>query len=353
MKASDLTTGVPAQGLRTATRWSLAALEHLAPPLRFAPDELHEVPTDDGNAVALGRYHPRGPRRFAEPVVLAHSLGINRFDLDFDERLSVARGLARRGFEAWVLETRGHGLCGSPAGSSFDVEVLHDVTAALRAVRATGAERVLWVGHSRGGLLALAHLGRFPEAPIAAVVTLGAPTTFSSPGVRRFLELLGPLLRLDALPLVWPARLAVPWGLPPWPVGPYLLNRDNVEARVIRQALAWAMVDVPGGLARQLARWVERDVFDGDDGFDYRARLVAVAAPLLTIAGAADLLVPPADAHAATARVRGPVEQVTVGVEQGFSADYGHGDLVLGRRAPEEVLPLVVDFLARHATSRR
>jgi pimeloyl-ACP methyl ester carboxylesterase len=337
--------------MRPARWWKELATHLTPPPLAFEPDELQRVTTDDGNAVALGRYHPRGPRRFAEPVVLAHSLGTNCFDLDFDERYSLARALARRGFEAWVLESRGHGLEGVATGSTFDVEVEYDVTATLRAVRSAGAQKVLWVGHSRGGLLALAHLTRHPEAPLQAIVTLGAPTTFTSPGVRRFVRALGPLLRLETLPLAWPARVAVPWGLPPAPVGPYLLNADNVEPVVIRQALAYAMVDVAGGVARQFARWVLGDVFDGEDGFDYRAHLGAVRQPLLTVAGAVDRLVPPRDAHAAAARVSGPTQQVTMGRSEGFSADYGHGDLVLGRRAPDELVPLVCDFLARWATA--
>ena len=58
----------------------------LPPPLVFAPDQLFRVGTDDGSAIALGRYHPRGEARFVEPVILGHSLGTNRFNLDFDER---------------------------------------------------------------------------------------------------------------------------------------------------------------------------------------------------------------------------------------------------------------------------
>src|SRR5689334_4166748 len=80
--------------------------------LQFQPDELYRSPTDDGSAIALGRYLPRERRRFQQPVVLCHGLGANRFALDFDERHSLARYLARRGFETWVLELRGRGLAG-------------------------------------------------------------------------------------------------------------------------------------------------------------------------------------------------------------------------------------------------
>ncbi len=320
--------------------------------LQFRPDQLYRVQTDDGSAIALGRYLPRGIRRFREPVVLAHGLGTNRFGLDFDERYSVARGLARRGFEAWVLELRGHGLAGSPVGSSFDVEATHDVTAALRAVCSTGAEQVLWVGHSRGGLLAYAHLGRFPSAPIRALVALGSPLSWdTSVGLKAFVSLAQPFLNLDVVPVGTFAKSLAPVGLPPNPVGKYLARAENMEPDVIRRAVAHVSADVPGGVARQFARWVTTGAFDGNDGFDYRKALAAVKVPVLAFAGAADLLATPADVHRAAGLVGGLVECVTAGRSSGFGDDYGHGDLALGRHAPDEVVPRIAAFLARHATA--
>ncbi len=319
----------------------------MPPALRFAPDELYRVPTEDGSAVAMGRYRPRG-ESLGRSVLLVHSLGTNRFNLDFDERYSVARALARRGFEAWVLELRGHGLAGSAQGSSFDVEAIHDVRAALQTITSTGATWVGWVGHSRGGLLAYAHLARFPHAPIAAVVTLGAPLRFeASVGLSRFVAAVAPVLHLPTIPLRVLAKAAVPLGLPPDPLGKYFARAENLEPMVMRQAIAHVAADIPGGVARAFARWVRTGAFDGDDGFDYRAGLAACTVPMLAIAGAADWLVPPASAHALAGLTAGPVTCVTVGTASGFSDDYGHGDLVLGRRAPDEVMPLVADFLAR------
>lgn len=318
----------------------------LPPPLTFRPDELYRVPTRDGSAIALGRYFPRGERLARPPVVLAHSLAINRFNLDFDERYSVARILARRGFEAWVLELRGHGLGGSADGASFDTEATYDVEAALAAVRSTGAAQVSWLGHSRGGLLAYAHLARNPAAPIAAVVTLGSPVTFRhQPELRRFVSKLGPALRLPVVPLGLASVLG-PVGLPPTPLGPYLLRAENVDRTVLQQALAHAVTNIAGGVARQFARWVLEDRFDGDDGFDYRAGMKAVATPALVIAGAQDKLSPPSAAHEAAKLLGGPVTTVTAGREFGFTTDYGHGDLVLGRGAPEEIASRAADFLA-------
>ncbi len=325
----------------------------LPPPLVFAPDQLFRVATDDGSAIALGRYHPRGPARFVEPVMLGHSLGTNRFNLDFDERSSLARFLARRGFEAWVLEVRGHGLGGSASGSTFDLEATFDLTAALRAVVSTGPAQVLFVGHSRGGLLPLAHLARQPAAPLKGIVALGSPFTFThQPTVTRFVKLVEPLLKFPVAPLSLAARAAIPMGLPPEPIGQYLLNRENVDDEVVRQALRSLVCDVPRGVLEQFVRWVTTGRFDGEDGFDYLAHLDAVKVPVLLVAGERDLLAPPPAAHLAARHLGGPVTTLTVGRAFGFSYDAGHGDLVLARRAPIELFPRIAEFLEAIATRR-
>lgn len=317
--------------------------------LEWNPDEVYRVPTADGAAILLGRWRPRSEPS-GLPVILAHGLGANRFDLDFDDTLSVARHLARQGREAWVLELRGRGLAGKTADATFDAQAEHDVAAALGAVLATGPKAVAWVGHSKGGLLALAHLARHPDAPIRALVTLGTPFSFAGqPGLARFLGVVSPALTLKVLPLKAPARLASAWGLPPVPFGDWLLNRENVEPKVIQQALANLAEDVLGGVARQFHRWVTTGSFDANDGFDYRAALANVKVPLLAFAGSKDLLAPP-DSVAAIAKSHGgPVELVVLSKANGFQADYGHGDLTIGRHAPVEVYPRIVEFLDRHA----
>lgn len=322
------------------------------PSLHFKPDELYRVPTADGSAIALGRYHPRGERKFDEAVLLAHSLGTNRFNLDFDERYSFARGLARRGFETWVLELRGHGLAGSSDGATFDTEAEFDVRAALNAVHSATQAKVFWVGHSRGGLLAYAHLARNPEAPIAAIANLASPVSFESqPGVQRLVSALGPALRVPMVPLRLMAR-SWPLGLPPDPFGKYFLRVENVDPVVIRQVFTHVAADIAGGVARQFARWVRSGKFDGEDGLDYRVAMKAIEVPVLSIAGAADFLSPAVAAHRVAELVSGPVEVVTAGTASGFAVDYGHGDLVLGRTAPDEMVPRIAEFFARFANVR-
>jgi predicted alpha/beta hydrolase len=326
-------------------------LPHARLELQWKPDDVYRVTTADGATIALGRYNPRGPRRFAEGVVLAHGVAANRFDLDFDARYSLAQLLARRGFETWVLELRGRGVAGKPIDANFDEEAEHDVGAALKTVLSTGSPQVLWVGHSKGGLLAYAHLAKNPQAPIKAIAALGTPATFPEHKmVNAFLEYVQPFLSLTSIPLRLPAMAGAPIGLPPGPIAGYLANADNMDPLVVRQAIYNVTANIPGGVARQFARWVRHNRFDSEDGFDYRKGMKAIRAPMLLVAGEKDLLAPVSSVRAAIDFTGGPTEFLRLNKQNGFSADYGHGDLMLGRNAPDEVFPRVAEFLEKHAS---
>jgi pimeloyl-ACP methyl ester carboxylesterase len=319
--------------------------------LHFKPDELYRVPTDDGANIALGRYHPRGERRYAEPVILCHGLGANRFHLDFNEQYSLARSLARAGFESWVLELRGRGLAGPCGETTFDDQAEHDVRTAIRTVLSTGSKEVLWVGHSKGGLTLLAHLALNPQAPVRAAALLGAPFTFAvQPGLRTFIQRIEPLLRLKSIPTARVAALAV-LGAPPGPISRYMMLASNMEPQVVKQAIANVPADILGGVGRQFARWIATNAFTNHDGtFDYRVPLAQVRIPMLLLAGNKDLLAPPMAVARAKEHLGGPVKLIVAGRSHGFAEDYGHADLVLGRRSPDEIFPLIEAFLSAHAS---
>lgn len=317
----------------------------------FRPDSLDRVRTDDGEFIALARYVPRGERRFREPVVLCHGPGANRFTFDLHERYSLARKLAAHGFEAWILELRGRGAAGKAEKTSFDLQARHDVGATLRSLTALGAPGVLWVGHSKGGMLALAHLGMNPTAPIKAVVTLGSPTTFAPQrGLKAFARVVKPLLDAPKVPVQDLARLSLFVPPPDWFMH-YLVYSENLEPEIRKLALVNVGADVSGAVARQFFRWVTHGRWDSEDGrIDYEQNLANVRVPALLIAGPQDLLAPPTSVAHGLTRLAGPAELLIAGRESGFEDDYGHGDLVLGRNAPDELHPRILRFLEAHAT---
>jgi pimeloyl-ACP methyl ester carboxylesterase len=314
-------------------------------------DELLRARTDDGWELALGRRVPRGPRR-GPPVLLLHGLAVNRLFLGFGRGPhSLAGVLAAAGFDCFALDLRGHGGSrpgpGAPRDWTFDDYVRRDLPAALDAVRAaTGAPRALLLGHSQGALLALAAAALHADR-VAGVVAIAGPVWFApGPRLRRFERLAFRLRRVTRLL----ARELAPFaGLAHPAAAQAPMATRNVDAALLRRMLANAVENVATGVARQFRWWIRQDLFRSLDGRDdYRTLLGAGRQPALFVAGAIDELAPPEVVRRARDAWGGEAAFACAARAQGLSADYGHGDLVFGRRAPEEVYPLIRDWLARH-----
>lgn len=342
---------------------NLRALGRLS--LTFAPDELHWARTPDGWELPLGRYLPRGERVAREPVILCHGMGANRFNLDLNERYSLARYLAQRGFETWVVELRGCGITRRPANGRqyahcFDDEVAQDVPALIGMVKeVSGSERVLWVGHSKGGMVMYAWCGLAPRTDIAGVVAIGSPMRVA-PLIHP--ALLGTLTRFENIPLLEavylssPVRALAPLGSTGILRLRYMAMSENMEPEITGFAMANLIGNVSRKTLRQFSRWRTTGRFTNWDGtVDYGEGLATSPVPFLLIAGGADILVPAVSVEAArdamiTARGLDRVEYVLASKTSGWSCDYGHGDLVLGRKAPEEIFPRVETWLRERAT---
>ncbi|HCF58024.1 MAG TPA: hypothetical protein DFS52_08535, partial [Myxococcales bacterium] len=149
--------------------------------------ELFDATTADGWRLGIIRYRPERPRGL--PVLLCHGVFNNGRILDIDAEHSLARWLASRGRDTYLLNLRGTRYSDQPdpqAGRSLrysaDTYVLQDMPAAIEAIRRrTGAPKVDLVGHSMGGHLAYIYVAERPE-DVNAVVTLGASAHFHGVG---------------------------------------------------------------------------------------------------------------------------------------------------------------------------
>ncbi len=328
---------------------------------RHAPDERHYVRTVDGWTIALARIRGAGP-----PVLCCPGLACNGRLFDLDERHSFARYLAGRGFDVWMLDPRGTGeserprLGGRGWRFGFDEYVRQDAAAAVGYVtRATGHARVLWVGHSMGGLIGL-HLGaRFPEGrAIGALCMLGSPLDFSKhrQDVGPFIHLLDwtlrgwPVVRLGRL-----CRLVIP--LAGWVRGliePLFHNPKNIPVPVLRRFLATVIEDVPRKLLDQFADAVFRQRgFDGGPAEAERATLERFDRPVVSFAGAWDRIASP-HACSVDSRIVSSLDCSAhiVGRDDGSAAEIGHMDLLIGETAPALVYPRIADWLLARAATR-
>lgn len=329
--------------------------------------EQHLIPLPtSGHHAVLVHHPPVGSARRAPPVIVCHGMGVNMLCMDaLDDgrgsfRLSLVRALATAGFDVWALELRGRRQATVPRRATWTVddEVREDLPAAIAAVlERSHASEVWWVGHSKGTLVQFLFqaTGHPLASRVTALVGIGSPGTVR-PQRRLLRFVVWPLRALMAvigdIPLRRLMILLTPLaGLARFFGGPFdTLVREN-DPRSLALLFASVFADVNRGVLRQMLRWVAHP--DGalvsmsgeryDDHFD-RIRM-----PLLLLAGAADHLVPPASVEYVRDRAASTdVTYQVVGEASGASHDYGHGDLVLGARAAEDVFAPVIRWLIAH-----
>ncbi len=314
--------------------------------------------TRDGWSIAVWNYAGSGRKT---PVLLVHGLGSNRHDLDApDERYSLARYLHQDGFDVWMVELRGagasnHRLKKALRGFSIDDYILHDLPAAQRLIAdETGVESVHWIGHSLGGTLAYPLIATNQER-IRSAVTLGAPTMKRAD--HRKLEFTLPVViaALKLVPYWWGYKRIAQLGSYAMNLSGPLLAKvfftlDNCELDHLGPIGRCAIDDVPSGVTLQMLDWYrERRMTTHYGTLDPVEALERTRTPLMVVCGSKDRLTPLEDVRVAYDRSGAESKELLVcGREQGFSADYGHIDLVFGRRAREEVFPRLRDWLRKH-----
>lgn len=325
------------------------------------PDELHFVQTGDNLRIVLHRYHPAGGNKHGEPVFLCHGLGANKYNLDMDERYSLARYLSRNGYDCWVISLRGaeswstaH-LTGTIDWQfNFDTFVEKDLLSAIDyIIERTGKRAIHWVGHSMGGMLLYAYVIHWGGEKIKSGITLGSPVRFKSADrhVKLLLNTDIFLRNFRKIPLHILARLSAPFtGIFKSRIISHQMNPENVDFRYIRRAQFNAVTPLSTHLLKQFKDWLENDEFRTfDKSLSYKENLDKINIPVFVIAGKKDKMALIEDVKYAYEKISSKDKKyIELSRENGFSADYGHIDMVFGKRAPEEIFPVILDWFEKH-----
>ncbi|MFB6347454.1 MAG: hypothetical protein ABEK50_17170, partial [bacterium] len=227
-----------------------------------------------------------------------------------------------------------------------------------------------WVGHSMGGMLYYAVAGAVGYSDkIDRAVSAGGPfhgkrsggpsrenvnyplgadsggyATVFVPGLE--------LLRRLRLPYPVMSRLGALFypvlkKLVPRQILQIMINPDNISWNHILKAAVRAPERLEASVLEQFLDWgLNRYWVDDSGEYDYREGVSDIDVPTLLIAGSADNMVPVHNQESGLEQLgTSEKELLVVGKEQGYAADYSHADMLYGPEAPDEIFPLISDWL--------
>jgi pimeloyl-ACP methyl ester carboxylesterase len=304
------------------------------------------------------------------PVILCHGLGLNAtFWTLTDNHLPFQ--LTANGYDVFVFDLRGSGENAPPGWRdrfnrfarqtpllelgerewNIDDLVMQDVPAILDYVaQETGQDRVNWVGHSLGGMMMFPYLelSQHPER-IANFVGMGATIIQANTPQTRMLRATKGLRGL--LNVVSTGRIGRPLMYFRFPglenIDRFYYTSENVDKETISRFYGYTLEDPGPGALKQLAPYLRSGhLLSAFGEVDYSAHLGDVVAPTLMIASDSDLISDVPSTELTFEQLGSPDKTlVRLGKRHGNVAEYGHCDLVWSRHAPDEVFPIIIQWL--------
>lgn len=317
--------------------------------------------TRRGRRLAIHRYAPLNSPD-GDPVILCHGIACNRYIFDLNPAPSLAEFLRSRGHDVWVAELEGSGLSSKPGifrsdcemGWGFDDHLEDNMDAIISHVTSqTGRTSAHWIGHSMGGMLIEAYLARNNSHAVSSAIAIASPVDFSRINTNS-LKLglrFGKVLRLIPFnPLIPVMKCLMPVGKMSPRALSVFFSMDNIEWSVARKLVAVGVEFLSSSvLWLDMARFMDEGKFQDRAGRSYLDGIDQSKTPILVLAGTKDNMAPKDSVMAVTnCRTENQVtECVVFGKESGCLEEYGHTDLLIGKRVEKEVFPVIHNWLER------
>lgn len=345
--------------------------------------DLYTVETEDGWTLVAHRYRGAGRGRSGGmPVILCHGLSYNALFWDLDPACSLPLYLSELGYDVWSVNLRGCGLSQkwvwkldsaptmvvggairkitggkvAPTGYAtvnpkyadwtMDDHIQYDVPAFVRLVRQnTGALEVAWVGHSMGGIIALANLTRYENPGIGRLVTVGSQ--FTMPSGQLFIEFAVEAMKTRQRELQGGVDKKVLAEATKKSVNNMFFKERHTPPKVY-EALTTYANDFPAiSLLKQYMLLAQTgELWDANQGYNYARNAAEMKVPVLVSCGEQDQLAGPACQRFLYDHLGSAEKKLVVfGRSQGFSALPGHNDTLVGETSRREIYPVIERFL--------
>ncbi len=309
----------------------------------------------DGVELCLRRYQNKNSNAKPEAVILCHGIGANGNMFDLPGQRGLAVELVGAGCDVWVPDLRGCGLSGNTAPGagmsawSVDDYVRQDVPAILAEVRrASGAKKVVWVGHNLGACIALIHAAAHPEDKGIAIVSVGASMEAASPFAPVLADeearerLIRPPLRFSYVAGEGAVRVPKGWDA-------LFFNPAHVPSETVALMARQAGEPASPRVAEQFLAMLRGGQLRSADGkVDYAGEMGRVKCPTLFLCGKADNLAEPGLVRRLYQTVSSEDKTFRLFcLTNGDGADFGNADLLVGPRAPIDVFPTIVKWVEK------
>ncbi len=352
--------------------------------------KVYSTKTDDGWMLSLNRYTSKDPAVKAKAaVILCHGFNINNKFWDLDKTCSLARYLARNGYDVWAPSLRGSGLSSKPLIAdvrnliklelvnipqtlmrapldltkfdwTVDDHIYKDIPAIISLVKEkSGFKKVYWIGHSMGGIIMFGYLETKKQDDIAGFVPISTMMFIHHP-LSHSLETISKQKPLLTASLLINTNVAsqlrnVTFGTVKNPLEELLMERDNMDDRVVFRFFRLAIDDTSPGVVTQFSDSIRKGQMVSSDGqFNYANALKEVKVPIFIMGGNTDGFVTEEGLRSIYDSVSSKDKTVKIFSQaNGYSADYGHCDLILGRNSEKDVYPVILNWLNERTAAKR
>ncbi len=335
--------------------------------------------TEDDFTLVITHKRPREINEDLVPIFLLPGLGETRFVLDQALGNSFVDYLALNGFDVYMGELRGNGKSSHSRERfdwNLDTFLRFDIPAMIHKIKErSGKKKIMWVGHSMGGMLLYAYLIEaslhnnselFEEGLVHGGVTIGSPVSFDQVGLLAYALAykFSFLSKLPYLPTDFLANALATFGvLLDTPLTFSMWNYNNIERKNKILYLKDGIDDISQGVMEDFVKYILSGDFTSSDGkINYRQNLYMIDVPLLIVGGAGDYLATQETCETVykdvgskdkTLRIFGKKGKLAkpdgLQVEMNDQIDYGHVDLTLGVHSKEEVWPYMLSWIRSRA----
>ena len=353
--------------------------------------DTYTTKTKDGWEISINRYQAEKEVYVEETkaaVILCHGFNINNTFWDLDGRSSLARYLAKSGYDVWAPSLRGSGLSSKPVlsrmrglikfdlkdiprmfvkapfdiakfGWTIDDHIHEDVPAIIDFVkRGSGFDKVYWIGHSMGGIVMFGYLETETQDDIAGFIPLGSMMVIPRPLTPHLQKIANQKQILTASLIINTTAASqfrnFTFGVVKNPIEDLLFERKNMHDVVVVRFFRKSIDDTSAGVVGQFSDSIRNgSMISSDKSYNYSRNMSRIKVPVMIMGGSADGFVDEESLKDSYDMISSRDKKIVVfSKANGYSTDYGHCDLVLGKNSEQEVYPVILGWLDERTRER-